>query len=210
MEAALNTEVGNEQRHPEAIPAGRWVIDPTRSHLAFAAVRPLATQPVHGLFRQFDGALEIDDRSARPRAHLIIKVESLDTGDAETNASLIANDRLDAFVYPEIRLELDSATSIGQGYWRLGGRITIRQHVRQIDLDAVLTDLSREGDARRLAVEIFGRLGVDGWIGSDSGSASRRALACGSVRLHLSLSLVERPVVSGLDGLEMYCPGERG
>jgi polyisoprenoid-binding protein YceI len=170
-----------------AIPAGRWVVDPRCSEIAFAARRPLAAEPVRGIFRQFDGALEIGPFDG-PRAHLIIKVESLDTGDAETNASLIGEDQLDAESYPEVKLELDSATGVGQGYWQLEGRITIREQVREVDLDAVVTELDLEGEGRRVEIEILGRPDVD------------------FVRLHLSLSLLERQTFSALRATEIPDP----
>jgi len=122
-------------RSTPVIPAGRWVVDPTHSSIAFA-VKHMGIATVRGHFREFDGTIEVGDDLASSRAFGKVKVASISTNDEQRDAHLRSADFFDADTYPEITFESTRIEAIDGVSSRVYGNLTMHGVTREIRLDA--------------------------------------------------------------------------
>src|ERR1700710_490188 len=81
---------------------GTYTLDPTHSRLGFVARHAMVTK-VRGAFNEFEGSAVIDgDDASKSSATITIKVESVDTRNAQRDGHLRTNDFLDIEKFPEI------------------------------------------------------------------------------------------------------------
>jgi len=126
-----------------ALEPGTWHVDPAHSEIAFT-VRHLMSK-VRGVFREFEGQVDIADDVNDSRAQATIQLSSVDTGAAQRDDHLRSSDFFDVQSKPTMTF---ISTSLGQGD---GG------HVLTGDLMVNGTTLPVE-----LAVELLGAE-VDGY-----------------------------------------------
>ncbi|MGH2762102.1 MAG: YceI family protein [Thermoleophilaceae bacterium] len=153
----MRTAVEKHTEHAIA-PPGHWTIDPRYSAVEFA-VKHLMIATVKGRFREFEGALTIQDVTGDVLAHGTVKVESLDTGDPQRDGHLLSPDFFDVDRHPEIRLALRALRETADGRYRLLCEITIRGVTRPITLEATVQGTARDPwGSERLALELKGEL----------------------------------------------------
>jgi polyisoprenoid-binding protein YceI len=89
---------------------------------------------VRGSFREFSGAIDIDDIPERSRVEAIIRADSIDTGDPERDRHLRSPEFLDVEHYPDIRFRSASVRPGDTDHWKLTGDLTIRGVTRPVTL----------------------------------------------------------------------------
>jgi polyisoprenoid-binding protein YceI len=176
-------------REHTVVPPGRWTVDPSHSAVEFE-VRYLAITTVRGRFRDFEGALEVDDADG-VRAYGVIDVASVETGAPERDAHLLSSDFFDLDRHPTIRYRLLALRPEGDGRYRLLGELTIRGVTRQVALDATVAGSARDpwGD-ERLGLELSGALSRREFGLRWTGRVDGHPILGDAVRLASSLSLV--------------------
>jgi polyisoprenoid-binding protein YceI len=122
---------------------GDYTIDPTHSRIGFVARHAMVTK-VRGSFNDFAGTLRVDGADAsRSSANVTIKVESIDTRNADRDAHLRTNDFLQAADYPEITFTSTAIAQTGEDAFEVTGDLTIKGVTRSITIP-----LSFEGAAK--------------------------------------------------------------
>jgi polyisoprenoid-binding protein YceI len=134
---------------------GDYVLDPAHSRIGFVARHAMVTK-VRGAFNEFDGSARIDGTDpSRSAASLTIKVDSIDTRNADRDGHLRTNDFLQAADYPEITFSSTAVEPTGDDTFDVTGDLTIKGVTKRITIP-----LSYEGAAQ----DPFGanRIGLEG------------------------------------------------
>jgi polyisoprenoid-binding protein YceI len=116
------------------VPTGTWNVDPTHSRVGFA-VKHLGIATVRGVFKEFEGTLEVGEDLASAKARGTVKTASIDTSEAARDEHLRGSDFFDAESYPEITFESTSIESTGADEWKVVGDLTIHGITNEIELD---------------------------------------------------------------------------
>ncbi len=115
--------------------ATAWSIDRTHSTVEFA-VKHLVVTTVKGHFREFEGALHIDE--AQPENSSVeakIAVASIDTNVPDRDAHLRSDDFFNAEHYPRITFRSTLVEPLSNGHYRIAGDLTIRDVTKKVVLD---------------------------------------------------------------------------
>ena len=113
---------------------GTYTIDPSHSRFGFVARHAMVTK-VRGSFNEFEGTATIDGANpANSSVRVAIKVDSIDTRNAQRDEHLRTNDFLDAATYPEITFESTSIKHDGGDEFEVTGDLTIRGTTKSITL----------------------------------------------------------------------------
>jgi len=175
-----------------AIPAGTWAIDKAHTKVGFA-VKHMGVSTVRGEFREFDGALEVDE-SGELKAHGTVRAASVDTGQSQRDEHLRSADFFDVAEYPEIRFESTSIERVGEEGFRIVGELTIHGITREIELDAELGGVERgpEGE-QRTGLEVGGQLSrKDYEMKFNAALGSGNAVVADKVKLALDVEAIRR------------------
>ncbi|MGP2439533.1 YceI family protein [Streptomyces sp. JW3] len=113
---------------------GEWTIDRPHSRIGFS-VRHAMVTTVRGAFTDYESRLYFDGaRPAESRAHLVIKVASVDTGVEQRDGHLVGRDFFDASRFPEMVFRSTSTVHEGGESFRMTGDLTIRDVTRPVEL----------------------------------------------------------------------------
>jgi polyisoprenoid-binding protein YceI len=127
----VQTETGTVR-----VPAGTWQVDPTHSSVAFE-VKHLMIATVRGHFSDFEGWIEAaEDDPRNSRVWGVVRVASIDTGNADRDEHLRGPDFFDAARHPEARFESTRIEPIEGGHYTVGGDLAIRGITREVEFDA--------------------------------------------------------------------------
>src|SRR3954447_7616388 len=89
---------------------GTYTLDPAHSRIGFVARHAMVTK-VRGSFNEFEGTTTIDgENPANSSVAVTLKVDSIDTRNAQRDGHLRTNDFLDIENFPEIRFVSTSIT----------------------------------------------------------------------------------------------------
>lgn len=115
--------VTTSKQETQAIPAGRWQVDPAHSSVEFR-VKHMMIATVKGRFTQFEGVLEAgEDRSVQARG--TVQAASIDTQEPRRDEHLRSPDFFDVATYPEISFLSTDILSTGDAGLRVKGELTI-------------------------------------------------------------------------------------
>lgn len=173
-------------------PPGRWTVDPRHSAVEFS-VKYVVITTIKGRFRDFEGAVEVQEVTGDIRGHGIVKVESIDTAEPERDRHLLSPDFFDVDQFPEIRLTTRATEPLGHKRFRVHAEIVIRGRSREIALDATVNGTTRDPwGSERLSLDLEGSLNR-----SDFGLRWNQVIDAGpiagdEVRLTASLSLIRQ------------------
>lgn len=121
----------------------RWSVDPVHSHVGFS-VRHMMVTTVRGSFKSFRGTLDIDpDDFSRSRIEGDIDVASIDTGNADRDNHLRANDFFDAPNHPKITFVSTAITPKGDDTFIAHGDLTIRGVTKNIAIEVEFAGTSK-------------------------------------------------------------------
>ncbi len=119
-----------------SLPSGSWAIDPQRSTVNFNVTK-FGTVRVDGRFRDFGGDVIYD--ALRPEQSSIrcrVRVNSVETGEADRDRSLQGSDYFEAQRFPELTFVARGVERRPDGTMRLNGTITIRGTSRPLTVEA--------------------------------------------------------------------------
>ena len=115
--------------------SGTYTIDPAHTRIGFVARHAMVTK-VRGSFNEFTGTVVIDaEKPEQSTAELAIKVDSIDTRNADRDGHLRTNDFLDLDNYPEITFRSTSAELVDENNAKLSGDLTIKGVSHPITID---------------------------------------------------------------------------
>src|SRR5262245_32570741 len=109
---------------PLPVEPGRWVIDPHHTTVGFT-IRHLGISKVRGRFAEVDAELVVGSSLADTKVTATVQLASVDTGNADRDTHIRAPDMLDVARRPEMRFVSSSVTDLGDGDYRLDGKLTI-------------------------------------------------------------------------------------
>jgi polyisoprenoid-binding protein YceI len=113
---------------------GTYAFDTAHSRLGFVARHAMVTK-VRGAFNEFEGSAVIDgENPANSSASVTIKVDSVDTRNAQRDGHLRTNDFLDIETYPEIRFVSTSIQHEGGTEFQVTGDLTIKDVTKSITI----------------------------------------------------------------------------
>ena len=114
--------------------AGDYTLDPTHTRISFVARHAMVTK-VRGSFNEFDGTVHVDEDLSKSLAKLNIKVETIDTRNADRDGHLRTNDFLDAQQYPQITFASTGIKQVDDMKVRVSGDLTIKDVTKPVDID---------------------------------------------------------------------------
>jgi polyisoprenoid-binding protein YceI len=114
---------------------GTYTIDPVHSRIGFVARHAMITK-VRGSFNEFTGTVEVDaEKPEQSSAKLVIKVDSIDTRNADRDGHLRSNDFLDLATYPEIVFASTGIQRTDDTSFKITGNLTIKGVTQSITID---------------------------------------------------------------------------
>ena len=133
----------------QAPPAGVWKFDQAHTNLSFVA-RYLMLTKVRGGFRDFDGALHIEETPERSSVEVSINAASIDTGNETRDEHLRSPDFLDVERFPKLTFRSTKIERTGDTTLQVTGDLTIRDVTRPVVLDAEYEGATKgmRGDSR--------------------------------------------------------------
>jgi len=117
-----------------------WEVDMDASTFEFS-VRHIGFFEVEGVIDVGEGSLTFDaSRPDSTKAHILLSVESIDTGNALRDKELVSEDFLDARRYPSIEFRSSSVQpdTLSDGALLITGIMSIYGAHREISISAVL------------------------------------------------------------------------
>lgn len=106
------------------LPTGRWTVDTDASELAFKTRGFFGLIPVHGVFHQFHGAIDVTNTGAC--GELVVQSASLDTRLAFRDRHLRAPDFFDVEQYPTFCVRLHEVLQTPSGQLELRAALMMR------------------------------------------------------------------------------------
>jgi polyisoprenoid-binding protein YceI len=119
---------------------GTWTLDPFHSEVGFT-IRHLGISKVRGAFRQLDTELVVGPTLAETSLTASVAVASVDTGNADRDAHILAADLLDVERRPTLDFRSTTITDEGDGRYLVDGDLTIGDVTRPVRLHAELGGL---------------------------------------------------------------------
>ncbi|AXK36761.1 polyisoprenoid-binding protein [Streptomyces armeniacus] len=112
---------------------GRWALDPYHSAVGFV-IRHLGISKVRGHFARFDAELTVGSTVDDCAVTATVAVDSIDTGNADRDAHVLAPDMLDVARRPTLAFR--STRIRGEGAdWVLEGELTLGDVTRNVTFD---------------------------------------------------------------------------
>ncbi|MDO5052248.1 MAG: YceI family protein [Pseudoclavibacter sp.] len=114
--------------------SGDWTIDPTHSRIGFSSRHTMVSR-VRGAFNDISGTVRVDaEEVAASRAEVTIRVESVDTRNADRDAHLLTPQFFDAEQFPTITFVSTHIDEVDEEHFIVTGDLTIRDITRQVSL----------------------------------------------------------------------------
>jgi polyisoprenoid-binding protein YceI len=114
---------------------GEYVIDPAHTRIGFVVRHAMVTK-VRGSFTEFAGTVRLDEEiPANSSAQIVIKVHSIDTGNADRDAHLRSSDFFGMDEFPEITFTSTTAEKVTDEHFTLTGDLTVRGVTNPVTID---------------------------------------------------------------------------
>ncbi|WP_372905882.1 YceI family protein [Rhodohalobacter sp.] len=114
----------------------KWTIDTAHSEITFK-VKHLVISTVTGKFKDFDASIESDNEDfENAKISFEANIDSIETGNEDRDNHLKSEDFFNAIEYPKMTFESASFKRTGEREYKLIGDLTIRNNIRQVELDA--------------------------------------------------------------------------
>ena len=154
--------------------APAWNIDKAHSSLSFS-VNHFFT-PVNGHFKEFQTQLRLDPENlSGSYAEVVVKVASVNTGQAKRDKHLQSGDFFDAGTFPEIKFESSKFSKTDDGYL-VTGFLTIRDVKKEVEIPFMILGISEHPMKKgKLITAIQGEITLnrnDYGVGSGSWAAT--------------------------------------
>lgn len=141
----------------------QWNIDTTHSSVEFG-VKHLGISTVRGRFREFTGAVDLDEDGVLRGVEATITAQSIDTGVEQRDQHLRSPDFFDAARFPTLEFRSTRIEPQGQGRYRVTGDLTMRGQTHPVTLEVEAADPVKDPwGNRRSAATASGRLNRKDW-----------------------------------------------
>jgi polyisoprenoid-binding protein YceI len=129
---------------------GDYQFDVAHSTLGFVARHAMVTK-VRGHFNEFEGSFHVDEDLPKSTVKVVIKAESISTGQEMRDNHLRSNDFFAMEDYPEITFESTAVERSGDTSARITGDLTIRGVTKPVTFDMEYTGSAKDpmGNDRR-------------------------------------------------------------
>jgi polyisoprenoid-binding protein YceI len=115
--------------------AATYTIDKDHSTIEFM-VKHMGISNVKGTFKDYDGKIEMDEKSPnKDTASIKIKTSSIETGTAKRDEHLKSPDFFDVAKFPEMSFETTKVSKKGEN-WTVDGKLTLHGVTKPITLKA--------------------------------------------------------------------------
>ncbi|NKE09317.1 MULTISPECIES: YceI family protein [Kocuria] len=182
--------------------SGHWNIDPAHSRIGFSTRHAMVTK-VRGAFNDVQGFAEIDPHDlTRSTVEVKLRVESIDTRDANRDAHLKSEDFFHAEDHPYITFASSAIDEVDEGQFIVSGDLTIRDITRPITIPLELTGIDTDPFGQtRAGLEGSRRIDRKDWgVQWNTPLDSGGVLVSDKVTLEFELSLIkdqEAPAETG-------------
>ncbi|GGK50090.1 YceI family protein [Streptomyces flaveus] len=114
---------------------GDYAIDPSHTTIGFVARHAMVTN-VKGSFTDLSGSLHLDGSDpSRSTASLDIKMDSIETGNADRDGHLKSADFFKTDEFPTMTFRSTKAESLGGDDYRITGDLSILGTTKQLSID---------------------------------------------------------------------------
>jgi polyisoprenoid-binding protein YceI len=175
-----------------AIPTGTWNVDPVHSTVEFR-VKHLGIATVKGVFREYEGRIEIGDDVASTRVYGKINAASIDTGEPQRDDHLRSADFFDVENYPEITFESTKIEPVAEDEFHVTGDLTMHGATVPVTLHAEVTGTEEDpwGNTR-VGLEAEGELARSDWgMRFNQALGSGNMMVSDKVRIFIDVSAVK-------------------
>ena len=124
-----------------ALPAGTWKVDPVHSSVEFQ-VKHLGIATVKGLFKEFEGTLEVGPDGAV--AYGTVQTASVDTREPARDEHLRSADFFEVDKYPEIDFRSTAIRTTGEDEFEVVGDLSIHGVTRSVTLQGTVEGIEPE------------------------------------------------------------------
>jgi polyisoprenoid-binding protein YceI len=173
------------------LPTGTWHVDPVHSRIEFAA-KYLGIATVRGVFKEFEGRLDLDEG----RAYGTVNTASLDTNYDQRDEHLRSPDFFEVVEHPALRFESTEIRPrrLGEDTFEIEGDLTIRGVTNPIVLRAELHGSETDPWGNELiALEVTGELDRSDWgMTFNQVLGSGNLLVSDRVKLQLDIAAVKQ------------------
>lgn len=111
---------------PAIPPPGEFVIDPSRSEIAFSAKHQFGLGTVHGRFALRSGTIDLADPATASRVAAVADAGSFASGGGTRDRKVLSATFLDAARHPDIGFASTGAEVDAAGTWQLHGTLSAR------------------------------------------------------------------------------------
>ncbi|WP_225837799.1 YceI family protein [Streptomyces sp. NK08204] len=114
---------------------GEYTIDPSHTTIGFVARHAMVTN-VKGGFHDFNGTLHLDGADpSRSTASIEVKMESVDTGNADRDGHLKTADFFKTDEFPTMTFRSTKAEALGGDDYRITGDLSIMGVTKPVTID---------------------------------------------------------------------------
>ncbi|EEW50749.1 YceI-like domain protein [Corynebacterium efficiens YS-314] len=114
---------------------GTWILDPAHTEIKFVARHAMVTK-VTGKFTEFDSNIVVDtDNPENSSAKVVIKADSLTTGNADRDGHVKGDDFFAVEKFPEITFVATSFNIKNENEGTVTGDLTIKETTKSVTLD---------------------------------------------------------------------------
>ncbi|MFE4666546.1 YceI family protein [Streptomyces sp. NPDC056716] len=115
--------------------SGEYTLDPAHTTIGFTARHAMVTN-VKGKFLDFTGTLHLDgDDPAKSTAAIDVKMESVDTGNADRDGHLKSSDFFKIDEFPTMTFRSTRAEAVGDDDYRITGDLSVLGVTKPITID---------------------------------------------------------------------------
>jgi polyisoprenoid-binding protein YceI len=120
-----------------------WQLDTVHSHVGFS-VKHLMVATARGTFKTYSGSVQLDQKDFTKSVFQgEIDVASIDTGNADRDNHLRANDFFDVANHPKITFKSTGIEKKDEGEYVVHGDLTIRGVTKPVALDVEYTGTAK-------------------------------------------------------------------
>ncbi|MEU0335575.1 YceI family protein [Streptomyces sp. NPDC006193] len=165
---------------------GDYTVDPAHSTIGFVARHAMVTN-VKGGFHDFTGTLHLDGTDpTRSTAALDVRMDSIDTGNADRDGHLKSSDFFRTDEFPTMTFRSTGVEALGEGEYRVTGDLSLLGVTKPLTIDVEFNGAARDpfGNER---VGFEGRAEI---LRSEWGLTWNAALETGGVLVSDKIKLV--------------------